>query len=177
MQPSKEVGDVDENKDVYISGYNFHFHRKVSFKDRCGTVGGPNMNQKCKFPFLYKISENETIEKNVCSLSMPPSHAECDMLARSKNWTERVPKDMNKIIIRKDISKLKDRAKLYPGVKSKYVMLDCYAEYFQSGWCGTCLKSARPGQPGYCGEGAAESEEDRVVASNSSSIPGCSGRL
>lgn len=117
------------------------------------------MNQKCKFPFLYKISPNETIEKNVCSLSMPPNHAECDMLARSKNWTERVPKDMNKIIIRKDISKLADREKLYPGVKSNYVMLDCYAEYFQSGWCGTCLKSAGPGQPGYCG---ADAEDEKM---------------
>ena len=118
------------------------------------------MNQKCKFPFLYKISQNETIEKNACSLSMPPSHAECDMLARAKNWTERVPRDMNKIIIRKDISKVADRA-LYPGVKSNYVMLDCYAEYFQSGWCGTCLKSARPGQPGYCGEDAEDAEDGK----------------
>ena len=121
-------------------------------------MGGPNMNQKCKFPFLYRISKNETIEKDVCSLSMPPSHPECDMLARSKNWTERVPRDMNKIIIRKDISKLADRSRLYPGVKSNYVMLDCYAEYFQSGWCGTCLKSARPGQPGYCGQ---DKEDDK----------------
>ena len=108
------------------------------------------MNQKCKFPFLTKISENETIEQTVCSLSMPPSHMECDMLQRAMNWTERVPREMNKIVIRKDISKDKNKNKnknksdRYQGVKSNYLNLDCYAEsFFQNGWCGTCLESAK----------------------------------
>ena len=58
------------------------------------------MNQKCKFPFLYRISHNETIEQTVCALSMPPNHRECDALQRAMNWTERIPRDMNKIIIK-----------------------------------------------------------------------------
>ena len=108
------------------------------------------MNQKCKFPFLTKISENETIEQTVCSLSMPPSHMECDMLQRAMNWTERVPREMNKIVIRKDISKDKNKNKnknksdRLQGVKSNLLNLDCYAEsFFQNGWCGTCLESAK----------------------------------
>ena len=66
------------------------------------------MNQKCKFPFLYKISPNETIEKNVCSLSMPPNHAECDMLARSKNWTERVPKDRDVEALKRMVERVEE---------------------------------------------------------------------
>lgn len=167
-EPQEEVGDIDANKEVYISGYNFHFHRKVDRDDRCRTVGGPSMNQKCKFPFLTKISENETIEQTVCSLSMPPSHTECDMLQRAMNWTERVPREMNKIQIRKDISKEKNKNKnknksdRYKGVMSNYLMLDCYAEsFFQNGWCGTCLESAKPGKPGYCGNVGKEKKKKK----------------
>ena len=116
------------------------------------------MNQKCKFPFLYRISHNETIEQTVCALSMPPNHRECDALQRAMNWTERIPRDMNKIIIKKDIKQ--DPEARYEGLKSNYALLDCYAESFQNGWCGTCLESAGPGQPGYCGKKAEDNKDE-----------------
>ena len=53
---------------------------------------------------------------------------------------------------RKNIKNDPERHKKYPGVKGDEVQLPCYAEIGSSGWCGTCLRSAKPGQPGFCPE-------------------------
>ena len=40
-----------------------------------------------------------------------------------------------------------------------FVELECRKEIGKSGWCGTCLKTAKKGQPGYCGKDAVTPED------------------
>ena len=76
---------------------------------------------------------------------MAPHHSECDMLQRAQNWTDKIPREFNTVTIEKEGSPRK---------------LNCYAETFDSGWCGTCHISAGPGEPGYCGPDAEEDKEE-----------------
>ena len=69
-----------------------------------------------------------------------------------------------------------DRKKKYPGVKGDEIQLPCYAEIGTSGWCGTCLRSAKPGHPGYCSDQKSKKvgdgeEMDDAVNKNEGEFP------
>lgn len=151
--------DDDEDMDVYISGYNFHFHRKVPDSKRCRTTGGPSKDMFCKFPFMQKFKNHTTVYKT-CVSNPAPKHPECTRLQRVMNWTEQVPKGMHKITIMKDISQYQNKSEEYPDLKEDFVELECHKGTGDAGWCGTCLDFAKKGEPGYCGEDAAEEENE-----------------
>jgi len=156
--------DKDEDMDVWISGYNFYFHRKVPASKKCRTIGGPDKSHFCKFPFKRKFRNHTTEYKN-CVSNPAPRHPECTKLQHEMNWTraEQIPKGMFKIIIRKDISKDPQRDEKYPDLKGKddFVELVCHKNVGRSGYCGTCRPNATKGNPGYCGEDQATEEEDK----------------
>lgn len=64
---------------------------------------------------------------------------------------------------RKNISKDPDRAVKYPGVKDDEVVLTCWSQVGDAGWCGTCLETASPGQPGYCGHKIRDPDPEEVL--------------
>ena len=66
---------------------------------RCRTIGGPNSATKCSFPFKQNF-DSSSVDFPSCALSQPPYHDECDLLQRAMNWSEKVPKDMIKVVIR-----------------------------------------------------------------------------
>jgi len=154
--------DNDEGVDAWISGYNFYFHRKVPTSKKCRTISGPKKNSFCKFPFKRKF-RNRTTEYKNCVGNPAPIHPECTKLQHEMNWTrtEKLPKGMYKIIIRKDISKDPQREENYPGLKGDILELECHKVIGESGYCGTCLSTAKKGEPGYCGEDQATEEEDK----------------
>ena len=39
--------------------------------------------------------------------------------------------------------------------------LKCYQPRRQSGWCGTCKETAKKGEPGYCGDDAANAKDKK----------------
>jgi len=151
----------DDNLDVYISGFNFHFHNRVKPEEKCRTVAGPQKWRACRFPFLQKLN-NKIQSFSSCSSNPPPSHPECHELARTMNWTKGVPITASLVKILKNVSQEEGWKKKYPGLKGDMIELECQGEYQGGivGWCGTCLLSKGPGESGYCGEGAARKETD-----------------
>ena len=53
------------------------------------------------------------------------------------------------------------REENYPGLKGDILELECHKVIGESGYCGTCLSTAKKGEPGYCGEDQATEEEDK----------------
>jgi len=153
--------DEDESLDVYISGFNFHFHHRVPEEEKCRTVAGPQKWRACRFPFLQKLN-NKTIPFSSCSSNPPPSHPECHDLMHAMNWTDGLPITTSVVKILKNVTQEEGWKEKYPGLQSDFVELECQGEYQGGvvGWCGTCLLSKGPGEPGHCGEGAARSKSD-----------------
>eukprot|EP00091_Calanus_sinicus_P005145 TRINITY_DN15533_c0_g1_i1.p1 TRINITY_DN15533_c0_g1~~TRINITY_DN15533_c0_g1_i1.p1 ORF type:complete len:150 (-),score=22.45 TRINITY_DN15533_c0_g1_i1:182-631(-) len=67
--------DKDEDMDVWISGYNFHFHRKVPKSQKCRTTGGPNKNSMCKFPFKQRFKNHSTTHMSCVSQPSPATQS------------------------------------------------------------------------------------------------------
>jgi len=158
--PQDDFAD-DEHLDVYISGFNFHFHHKVPKEEKCRTVAGPQKWRACRFPFLQKLN-NKILSFSSCSSNPPPSHPECHELSRAMNWTQGLPITTSVVKILKNVSQEKGWKEKYPGLHGDIVELECQGEYQGGvvGWCGTCLLSKGPGEPGHCGEYAARSKSD-----------------
>ena len=64
---------------------------------------------------------------------------------------------------RKNITGDPDRAVKYPGVVGEEVVLTCWSQVGGNGWCGTCLETAGPGEPGHCGAGVKDPDPQEVI--------------
>ncbi|XP_023333009.1 uncharacterized protein LOC111704871 [Eurytemora carolleeae] len=153
---------ADEYQKVFISGFNFHFHRKVAQADKCHTVAGPR-KAMCK----HYLTKNEPSIFKGCNFATTIRAQECLMLQRFMNWSTMLPNDLKSLIIKKNISQIdpKERERRFPNQTNDIVSIPCFDENpGPYGWCGTCLSEARKGEPGYCGDDKAQEGESLYQA-------------
>jgi len=153
----------DENVEVFILGFNFHFHKKVPTGEKCTTVGGPRQKAKCKH-FLRK--HDETAIKG-CSFIGPYRSPECVALKKYMNWPTLLPADVDKVTVEVNLTEIdeEERKSRFKGYEEEIASIDCFNEDpGEYGWCGTCLSEAKKGHPGYCGEDQAEEGDDLYQA-------------
>ena len=131
----------DEKGEVYVAGWG-------SDADRNCTTGkyGPDPYTMCAPNFKY---QNESNSKCVKLPSPSSTDTLCKELIKRKNLTCFPEPGYTQTDILDDSENLLTTCYNFP--------LNTIGPY---GWCATCQKHARPGQPGYCGFDALNNDEE-----------------
>ena len=134
----------DETGEVYVAGWG-------SVADGNCTTGkfGPDPYTMCAPKFS---NQNKSNFECITLPSPSANNVLCQQLLRSKNLIV----SPEPVYTQTDI--LDDREKL---------LTTCFNFQLNNkepfGWCATCQKHARPGQPGYCGFDALNNDEELVI--------------
>jgi hypothetical protein len=127
---------------VYVAGWG-------STAESMCTTGeyGPDPYTKCTSPFTYL---GMTISNCVNIPSPSVTDKLCSQLVKQKKLNPFPSRGYTQTNIYDEKGKLLTECFSYPGNPAG-----------QYGWCATCQRDAKPGQPGYCGANPTHSEKER----------------
>ncbi|TRY79426.1 hypothetical protein TCAL_10763 [Tigriopus californicus] len=135
-----DPGTFIRNMDGYVAGWG------LTRNDDCFTDNyGPERHARCRFPFLYR---GVSVESCIKAESPSSSNKKCRQFEMTMGKDHLPSKGQSLMIV---YGRKKKRTLCYNGDPGEY------------GWCGTCIRSAQPGEQGFCVDGMPPPEDEDAI--------------